>query len=119
MEKRLISVDLGGKNALVTGGAKGIGLAISRALAGNKANVAINYNTSADSANALAKQFQTAGVRAIAIQADVTVPEQAQRLVCDAQRLWVALSIFWSTTQVARSSNRPWQKCPWNSGTRS
>ena len=51
MEKRSISVDLKGKTALVTGGAKGIGEAISRALAANRANIVINYNTSADSAN--------------------------------------------------------------------
>ena len=86
MEKRLIGVNLQGKNALVTGGAKGIGKAISGALAANRANIVINYNTSADSANTLVKEFQTTGVKATAIQADVSVAEQAQRLICDAQK---------------------------------
>lgn len=38
MEKRLISVDLKGRNALVTGGAKGIGESISKALAASGAS---------------------------------------------------------------------------------
>ena len=85
MEKHLINVNLTGKNTLVTGGAKGIGQAISRALAANRANVAINYNTSVDSANALVKEFQATGIKAIALQADVSVPEQVQRLINQAQ----------------------------------
>lgn len=59
MNKRMIHVDLKGKNALVTGGAKGIGAAISSALAANHANVAINYHTSRDRAEALVEVFRT------------------------------------------------------------
>lgn len=84
MAKRLINVDLKGKNALVTGGAKGIGEAISKALADSGANVAINYNTSARQAEVLEKKFQANGVNAVAIQADVSIPAHAERLVKDA-----------------------------------
>ena len=85
MEKRPISLDLKGKNALVTGGAKGIGEAISKALADSGANVAINYNTSAKQAEVLVKKFQANGVNAVTIQADMSNPEDVERLVYKAQ----------------------------------
>ena len=85
MEKRLINVDLKGKNVLVTGGAKGIGEAISKLLAANGANLAVNYNTSAERAETLVKEFQAGGVKAVAIQADVSKPERAERLLGQAE----------------------------------
>ena len=85
MAKRMVAVDLSGKNALVTGGAKGIGEAISRSLAASKANLAINYNTSAQRAKSLVEEFRANGLRAVAIQADVSEPDQAERLVSQAQ----------------------------------
>lgn len=80
MKQRLISVDLSGKVALVTGGAKGIGQAISKALAAGGASVVINYLTSEKGANKLVEQFRTNGTRAIAIRADVTVLEEIERM---------------------------------------
>ena len=46
-------MNLKGKVALVTGGAAGIGEAITRKLAAYGCDVFINYNTSAQAANAL------------------------------------------------------------------
>ena len=80
MEKRLINVNLEGKNALVTGGAKGIGLAISKALAANKANVAINYNTSGDSANALAKELGAFGITANSVDPGVILTDMHRKV---------------------------------------
>jgi 3-oxoacyl-[acyl-carrier protein] reductase len=57
---------------LVTGGARGIGAAIVRALAEAGAAVAINYRERADAANALAKHITGAGGKAMAIGADVS-----------------------------------------------
>lgn len=85
MAKRMVAVDLSGKNVLITGAAKGIGEAISKALAAAKANLAINYNTSAQRAESLVEQFRADGLRAVAIQADVSQPDQAERLVSQAQ----------------------------------
>ncbi len=58
---------------LVTGGARGLGSAIVRAVAGTGAGVIINYNRSESRARELAEQI---GDRAIVHQADVTSAEQ-------------------------------------------
>lgn len=57
--------------ALVTGGARGIGVAISRRLAADGHPVVVNYATSATAAEALAAEIEAAGGRAIAVRADV------------------------------------------------
>jgi 3-oxoacyl-[acyl-carrier protein] reductase len=68
----MTTTSLRGHTALVTGGSRGIGAAIVRALAEAGAAVAINYRERADAANALAKQITGAGGRAVAIGADVS-----------------------------------------------
>ncbi len=47
---------LQGKVAIVTGGSKGIGAAITRELASNGVKVAVNYNSSKESAEAIVKR---------------------------------------------------------------
>ncbi len=69
---------LKGKRALVTAGAQGIGLAISRALLDEGCAVAVHYFSSAEAAEALKAEYPG---RAGAFQADLTVPEQAERMV--------------------------------------
>ena len=62
---------LSGKTALVTGGSRGIGRAISVALANAGAQVAVNYHQQKDAADAVVKEINAAGGHAIAIGADV------------------------------------------------
>lgn len=65
-----MSKRLEGKNALVTGGSRGIGAAIAKRLAQDGARVAITYAKDAGSASAVVKAIETAGGKAVAIQAD-------------------------------------------------
>ena len=69
--------------ALVTGGAKGIGRAICRALAENGMNIAVNYAGSAVAAEETAAACRALGVQAVTLQADVRSPEACQKLVED------------------------------------
>lgn len=65
-----MSKRLEGKNALVTGGSRGIGAAIAKRLAQDGARVAITYAKDAGSASAVVKAIESAGGKAVAIQAD-------------------------------------------------
>lgn len=58
------------KTALVTGGSRGIGAGIVRRLANEGANVAFTYVSGKESADALVKEIEALGRKAIAIQAD-------------------------------------------------
>ncbi|KAJ5138263.1 uncharacterized protein N7515_003111 [Penicillium bovifimosum] len=65
--------DLTGKIAAVTGGARGIGLEISKALAEAGANVALIYNTSTNADTIAAEIASTNNVRSAAYQANVGI----------------------------------------------
>lgn len=69
---------------LVTGGARGLGAAITRSLHRHGASVVINYHQSEQAAHALVAEL---GERAWALQADVRDAAQVQSLVAQAQRL--------------------------------
>ena len=72
---------LTGKAALVTGGSRGIGAAIAKRLAADGASVAITYTKGADAAASVVKQIESAGGKAIAIQADAADAKAVQAAV--------------------------------------
>jgi 3-oxoacyl-[acyl-carrier protein] reductase len=65
-------VDLTGKVAVITGGATGIGLATSFALARAGADVVVNYSRSASAALAAVSRLEGLGRRAMSVKADVS-----------------------------------------------
>ena len=66
---------------VVTGASRGIGYAIAEELGFAGAKVVVNYVKSNDSAENLATRLQQSGTESIAVQADVSDPEQAARLI--------------------------------------
>ncbi len=65
---------------VVTGGSRGIGAEICRLGAQRGWAVCVNYASSADEANGVVAEIEASGGRAIAAQADVSVPEAVERM---------------------------------------
>lgn len=74
-------MDLEGQVAIVTGGSLGIGSAIAISLAKEGANVAINYRKHDKEAKEVAAKIETQGRKGVAIQADVSVIADAEKMV--------------------------------------
>jgi 3-oxoacyl-[acyl-carrier protein] reductase len=74
-------IDLTGKAALVTGGARGIGRAIALRLATQGADVAFSYRGNAEAAAGTKTAIEALGRRCLAIQGDVKDPESAETIV--------------------------------------
>ena len=72
------------KVAIVTGGAGGIGAAISKRLAADGFSVIINYHTNAQGADDLCSEISKEGGSALAVQADVSTIEGAEKMVHEA-----------------------------------
>ena len=66
---------LSGRNALVTGGARGIGRAIALKLAAAGCDVTIVYHNSHEQAEEVCSAIRAQGRQALALQADVSEPE--------------------------------------------
>ena len=69
------------KVALITGGSRGIGLAIARQLARGGADVAISYGSRIGPAEKAVAEFRALGRKAICMQCDVASQEQIDELV--------------------------------------
>lgn len=73
--------DLTGKVAVVTGSSRGIGAGIATLLARQGAKLVVNYRNSPEAADDVVTTLKQNGGEAIAIQADVSLSDQAQQLV--------------------------------------
>ena len=91
-----------GKTALVTGASRGIGRAIAIALAREGADVAINYRSREEDANAVALAIRELGRRSIALRADVSKRDQVARLIQTVESELGSIGILVNNAGIAR-----------------
>ncbi len=95
---------LEGKTAIVTGGARGIGRAISVKLASEGANVVICDIVINEAAEETIKLIEEQGVKAAAFVANVTVPEDCDNLFKQAAEQFGSVDILVNNAGVTRDN---------------
>lgn len=93
---------ISGRVGLVTGGSRGIGRAISLALADAGAAVAVNYQGNERAAREVAKEIWEAGGVAEIFQADVSQRDAVQRMKKDVERRFGHVDLLVNNAGITR-----------------
>lgn len=102
--------------AVVTGGSRGIGKAVVSLLASCGAHIVVNYVKDDAAATAAVNLAQAHGVKAIAIRADVSLLDEAERLVQETLEQFGRLDLLicnagiWEGAPVEAISEELWDK---------
>jgi 3-oxoacyl-[acyl-carrier protein] reductase len=100
-------INLSGQRALVTGGSRGIGGAVSRLLALCGADVAVHYRTRSAEAEAMVTTLREAGRRSLAVAAELSDRKAVDGAVDAVADAWGGIDIFvgnagiWPVEEVA------------------
>ena len=95
---------LEGKIALVTGAAKGIGRAIALALAADGATVIVNYNGSAQKAEAVVDEIKALGKDSEAYQCNVANTADVDAMIKDVIKRYGSLDILVNNAGITRDN---------------
>jgi NAD(P)-dependent dehydrogenase (short-subunit alcohol dehydrogenase family) len=98
-----LAIDLDGRVAVITGGGRGIGEAVARALAGAGARVVVAAR-SAGQVESVARDLVGAGLPARAVACDVTDPEAVGRLVAETESHFGSAEILINNAGVSSSA---------------
>ena len=99
-----MDLELAGKAALITGGGRGIGAAVARALAGEGCDVALVDLCAFDAAQSLATDLCAGGRNALAIRADVSDLRAAEAAVATTVETFGRLDILVCNAGITRDA---------------
>ena len=92
------------KNALVTGGTRGIGRAIVESLADAGYRVAFTYRSSSSEADSLVDALKGRGVDAMALQGDASSTEKAAEAVEAVTKEWGSIDVLVNNAGITRDN---------------
>lgn len=110
------SLNLKGRVAVVTGGSRGIGRAAVDCFAKLGANVVVNYLSDGQAAARAVAAAESAGVGALAVQADVSLADEAQRLLDEAIKRFERVDFLvcnagiWEGAAIDKISEEVWDR---------
>ncbi len=114
----MVSIDLSGKRALVTGGSRGVGRATALMLAQAGADVGISYRSRTGDAQEVVRAMEASGAKAFAEAGDLADPGDVDRLFLRVEREFGGLDLFvgnagiWppEPVAVADMEDRQWRR---------
>ncbi|MDB5033630.1 MAG: Oxidoreductase [Chlorobi bacterium] len=109
-------LDLSGVRALITGGTRGIGRAISLALASSGARIAVNYRTNADSAEQFGRELGDRHFEHMVLKADITQERSVGTMMKRVEESWGGLDLLvlnaaiWQRGELGKMSLADWRE---------
>ncbi|WP_026475969.1 3-oxoacyl-[acyl-carrier-protein] reductase [Alkaliphilus transvaalensis] len=97
-------MNLSGKNALVTGGSRGIGRSIALALAGAGANVVINYTSNATAAEAVVKEIEALGVKGLAVKGNISNGDEVNEMINQIEEVFPQIDILINNAGITKDN---------------
>jgi len=95
---------LEGKNAIITGGSRGIGKGIAEVFAKHGANIAFTYASSVNAANELEKELSSLGVKAKGYKSNAANYEEAQELIKNVAEEFGAIDIVINNAGITKDN---------------
>lgn len=90
--------------AIITGASRGIGKATAIALAEEGAKIVVNYANNSQAAEQVVQNILDAGGEAIALQADVSQPEQVEAMIKATTDQWGRIDILVNNAGITRDT---------------
>ncbi|MCW1907889.1 MAG: SDR family oxidoreductase [Candidatus Saccharibacteria bacterium] len=98
---------LANKTVLVTGGSKGIGRACVLAFATEGANVIANYARDEAAAKTVVAEAEKLGVKAIALQADITKSDEVERMFAEISKSFSSIDVLINNAGIFDEDDNP------------
>jgi 3-oxoacyl-[acyl-carrier protein] reductase len=97
-------MQLKGKTAVVTGGSRGIGRAITLKLASCGANVVVNYTRNSKAADEVVAEIEAMGSSGMAVKADVSIASEVENLVNEVLKTFGSIDILVNNAGITRDN---------------